>query len=59
MQLAGYLRNGALQEWNLLNQEDCNTLKAAVKTLHAKLDTGDQTLSALLSERGQIYYSFL
>ena len=47
MQLAGYLRNRALQEWNLLSQGDCNTLKAAVKTLRAKLDAGNQTLSAL------------
>ena len=47
MQLAGYLRNRALQEWNLLSQGDCNTLKAAVKTLSAKLDPGNQTLSAL------------
>ena len=47
MQLAGYLRNRALQEWNLLSQGDCNTLKVAVKTLRAKLDAGNQTLSAL------------
>ena len=47
MQLAGYLRNRALQEWNLLSQGDYNTLKVAVKTLHAKLDAGNQTLSAL------------
>ena len=47
MQLAGYLRNRALQEWNLLSQGDCNTLKAAVKTLRAKLDASNQTLFAL------------
>ena len=47
MQLAGYLRNRALQEWNLLSQGDCNILKAAVKTLRVKLDAGNQTLSAL------------
>ena len=47
MQLAEYLRNRALQEWNLLSQGDCNTLKAAVKTLHAKLDACSQALSAL------------
>ena len=37
----------ALQEWNLFSQADCNTLKVAVKTLHAKLDPGNQTLCAL------------
>ena len=37
MQLAGYLRNRVFQEWNLLSQGDCNTLKAAVKALYAKL----------------------
>ena len=47
MQLAGFLRNRALQEWNLLTWEDCSTLKAAVETLHTKLDSGNQPLSAL------------
>ena len=35
MQLAGYLRNKALQEWNLLSQEYRNTFKGAVKALRA------------------------
>ena len=35
MQLAGYLRNRALQEWNLLNREDRGTYEEAVKTLRA------------------------
>ena len=47
IQLVGYLRNTVLQEWNLLSQEDCNTFRAAVNTLRAKLDSGNQTLSAL------------
>ena len=34
MQLAGYLRNEALQEWKLLSQEDCNTYQVAVQALH-------------------------
>ena len=34
MQLAGYLRNRALQEWNLLNREDRGTCEEAVKPLH-------------------------
>ena len=49
MQLAGYLRNKALQEWNLLNQEHRNTFEAAVKALRARLDPGNQTLAALFS----------
>jgi len=34
MQLAGYLRNEALQEWKLLSQEDHNTYQVAVQALH-------------------------
>ena len=47
MQLAGYLRNKALQEWNLLSQEHRNTFEGAVKALRARLDPGNQTLAAL------------
>ena len=47
MQLAGYLRNKALQESNLLSQEHRNTFEAAVKALRARLDSGNQTLAAL------------
>ena len=47
MQLAGYLRNRALQEWNLLNREDHGTYEEAVKALRTRLDPGNQTLVAL------------
>ena len=47
MQLAGYLRNRALQEWNLFSQENRSTFKVAVKALRARLDPGNQTLAAL------------
>ena len=33
MQLAGYLRNRALQEWNLLSGEDRSTYQSAVEAL--------------------------
>ena len=47
MQLAGYLRNRALQEWNLLSGEVRSTYQSAVKALRARLDPGNQTLAAL------------
>jgi len=47
LQLAGYLRNRALQEWNLLSGEDRGTYESAVKALQACLDPGNQTLAAL------------
>ena len=47
MQLAGYLRNRTLQEWNLLNGEDRGTFEEAVKALRARLDPGNLTLAAL------------
>ena len=47
MQLAGYLRNKALQEWNLLSQEHRNTFEGAVKALRVGLDPGNQTLATL------------
>ena len=33
MQLPGYLRNRALQEWNLLSGEDRSTYQSAVEAL--------------------------
>ena len=33
LQLAGYLMNRALQEWNLLSEEDHSTYRPAVKAL--------------------------
>ena len=40
MQLPGYLRNRALQEWNLLSGEDRSTYQSAVKALRAHLNPG-------------------
>ena len=47
MQLAGHLRNRALQEWNLLNKENRSTYEEVVKALRAWLDPGNQILVAL------------
>ena len=41
VQLAGYLRNKALQEWNLLSGEDRSTDQSAVKALQTTLATLD------------------
>ena len=40
LQLAGYLRGGALQEWNLLSKEKQSEYEVAVKALHQRLDQG-------------------
>jgi len=44
MQLTRYLRNRALQQWNLFSRED---YEEAIKALHARLDPGNQLLEAL------------
>ena len=46
MQLAGYLRGRALQEWNLLLPEDGLSFSGAVQALRGGLDTGSQVLAA-------------
>ena len=40
LQLAGYLRGRALQEWNLLSKEEQSEYGVAVKALHQRLDQG-------------------
>jgi len=47
MQLAGYLRSRALQEWNLLNKENRSTYEEDVKVLRTWLHPGNQILEAL------------
>lgn len=46
MQLAGYLRQRALQEWNLLAVEDKATYEAATRVLRTRLDPGNRVLAA-------------
>ena len=46
MQLAGYLRGRALQEWNLLAVEDKATYEAATRVLRTRLDPGNRVLAA-------------
>ena len=46
MQLAGYLRGRALQEWNLLAVEDRATYEAATRVLRTRLDPGNRVLAA-------------
>lgn len=40
LQLAGYLRGRALQEWNLLSTEEQSEYGVAVKALRQRLDQG-------------------
>ena len=47
MQLAGYLRGRALQEWKLLGPTDKTTHHSTVRALRVRLDHGNQTLAAL------------
>ena len=46
MQLAGYLRGRALQDWNLLAGTDRATYAAATQVLRARLDSGNRVLAA-------------
>ena len=46
MQLAGHLRGRALQEWNLVSQEDRSSWDDAVRTLRSRLEPGIRTLAA-------------
>ena len=47
MQLAGYLRGRALQEWNLITPADRRTYQSAIVSLRTRLDPGNKTLAAL------------
>ena len=47
MQLAGHLRNTALQEWNLMSSQEKSSYHLAVATLRAWLDPGNKTLAAM------------
>ena len=46
MQLAGHLRGYALQEWDLLQDEDRNDFDRAVAALRTRLDPGNKVLAA-------------
>ena len=47
MQLAGYLRGRAAQQWKLLQPERKRTYQAAIAALKERLDPGNHTLAAL------------
>ena len=47
MQLTGYLRGRALQEWKLLESKDKTAYHSTVKALRERLDPGNQSLAAL------------
>ena len=47
MQLAGHLRNKALQEWNLMSLQERSNYQTAISTLRTRLDPGNKTLAAL------------
>ena len=47
MQLTGYLRGRALQEWKLLDFKDKTTYHSSVKALREQLDPGNQSLATL------------
>ena len=46
VQLAGYLRKRALQEWNLLTDEERKTFSSATTALHNRLDPNNRVLAA-------------
>ena len=46
IQLAGYLRGRALQEWSLLDQKEKDNLDTAIASLRRRLDPGSKTLAA-------------
>ena len=46
LQLAGHLRGRALQEWELLSEEDRGSYSQAVSALRTRLDPGSKTLAA-------------
>ena len=46
MQLPGYLKGRALQEWRLLSQAEQNDFTTAVSALRARLDPGSKTMAA-------------
>lgn len=46
LQLAGHLRGRALQEWELLSEDDRGSYSQAVTALRTRLDPGSKTLAA-------------
>ena len=46
LQLAGYLRGRALQEWNLLDSHDKVTLDSMVASLKVRLDPGNKLVAS-------------
>ena len=46
MQLAGHLRGRALQEWNLLTDDERATYATAVAALRRRLDPGSKAMAA-------------
>jgi len=46
LQLAGHMRGRALQEWNLIAEDDTSTYLSATEALCACLDPGNKTLAA-------------
>ena len=46
IQLAGYLRGRALQEWNLLSKDERKSYKIAVKSLRDRLGYGSRIMAA-------------
>ena len=46
MQLPGYLKGQARQEWRLLNPAEQQDFKAAINALRARLDPGSKTMAA-------------
>jgi len=47
VQLAGYLRGKAAQEWKLLLPEEKENYQIATRALKERLDSGNQALAAL------------
>ena len=46
MQFAGHLRGRALQEWNLLSDEERATFDTAVKSLRGRIDASSKAVAA-------------
>ena len=47
IQLAGHLRNKALQEWNLMSSQEKGNYHLAIATLRTQLGPGNKTLAAM------------
>lgn len=46
MQFTGHLHGRALQEWNLLTEDERSTFDVAIKSLRSRIDVGCKAVAA-------------